>query len=86
MSMTSDQVYQEALLLPDDSKIALAERLVEYIESHINRDLERFHINEAKRRRDEIRSGRVQSIYGEEVLAHVRQLVIIDKVEKLNCF
>lgn len=74
MSMTSNQVYQEALLLPDESKMALAERLVEYLETHIDRDLEIMHINEAKRRRDEIRSGQVQPIDGEEALTHVRRL------------
>jgi hypothetical protein len=75
MSLTSDQVYREALLLPDESKIALAERLVEYVETHIDRNLELMHIDIAKRRRDEIRSGHVQPIDGEEALAHVRRIV-----------
>ncbi|MCU0288668.1 MAG: addiction module protein [Acidobacteria bacterium] len=75
MSLTSDQVYREALLLPDESKIALAERLVEYVETHIDRNLELMHIDIAKRRRDEIRSGQVQPIDGEEALAHVRRKV-----------
>ncbi|HLP48930.1 MAG TPA: addiction module protein [Candidatus Deferrimicrobium sp.] len=75
MSLTSDQVFREALLLPDESKIALAERLVEYVETHIDRNLELMHIDIAKRRRDEIRSGQVQPIDGEEALAHVRRMV-----------
>ena len=47
MSMTAEQIYQEALQLPDESKVSLAERLVEYIESHIDSDLERIHLDTA---------------------------------------
>jgi hypothetical protein len=75
MSMTAEQIYQEALQLPDESKVSLAERLVEYIESHIDGDLERIHLDTAKRRRDEIRSGHVHPVDGEEALARVRRLV-----------
>jgi hypothetical protein len=77
MSLTIDQIYNEALLLPDDSKASLAERLVEYLGTHIDGDLERIHLDTAKRRRDEVRSGRVQPIDGEEALARVRRLVKI---------
>lgn len=75
MSLTIDQIYNEALLLPDESKAYLAERLVEYLETNIDRDLEHLHIETAKRRRDEIRSGRVQPIEGKEALTHVRRIV-----------
>ncbi len=57
MQLTVDEVYNEAMQLPDDSKASLAERLVEYLETHTDRDLERLHLDTAKRRRDEIRSG-----------------------------
>ena len=77
MSLTIDQIYSEALLLPDESKASLAERLVEYLGTHIDGDLERIHLDTAKRRRDEVRSGRVQPIDGEEALARVRRLVKI---------
>lgn len=75
MSLTIDQIYNEALLLPDESKASLAERLVEYLEIHIDRDLERIHLDTAKRRRDEVRAGQVQPIDGEEALARVRRIV-----------
>ncbi len=77
MSLTIDQIYHEALLLPDESKASLAERLVEYLETHIDRDLERIHLDTAKRRRDEVRSSQVQPIDGEEALARVRRIVKI---------
>jgi hypothetical protein len=74
MSMTAEQIYQEVLQLPDESKASLAERLVEYLESHIDNDLERIHLDTAKKRRDEIRSGQVQPVDGEEALARVRRI------------
>lgn len=77
MSVTVDQIYEEALQLPDESKASLAERLVEYLETNIDHDLERLHLDTAKRRRDEVRSGQIQPIEGEEALAHVRRIVKI---------
>jgi hypothetical protein len=75
MSMTAEQIYEEAIQLPDESKASLAERLVDYLESHIDSDLERIHLDTAKRRRDEVRSGLVQPVDGEEALARVRRIV-----------
>lgn len=75
MSVTVDRIYEEALLLPDESKAVLAEKLVDYIETHVDSDLERLHLDTVKRRRDEILSGRVQGIDGEDALARVRRIV-----------
>jgi hypothetical protein len=41
MSLTIEQIYSEALLLPDESKASLAEKIIEYLETHIDPDLER---------------------------------------------
>ncbi|MCK4766414.1 MAG: addiction module protein [Candidatus Aminicenantes bacterium] len=75
MSLTVDQIYNEAIQLPDESKVFLTERLVEYLETNIDPNLELLHIETAKRRRDDIRSGRVQPVEGKEALAHVRRVV-----------
>jgi cation transport regulator ChaB len=75
MSMTAEQIYRESLQLPDESKAFLADRLVEYLESHIDNDLERIHLDTAKRRRDEVRSGQAHTVDGDEALARVRRLV-----------
>jgi hypothetical protein len=75
MSMSAEQIYKEALQLPDESKVFLAERLIEYLEAHIDGDVERIHPDTAKRRRDEIRLGQVRPIDGEEALAQVRRIV-----------
>ena len=47
MSLTIDQIYNEALLLPDESKATLAERIVEYLETHTDGNLERLCLDTA---------------------------------------
>jgi hypothetical protein len=72
MSANLDQVYEEALKLPDESKAALAERIVEYLEMSVPTDLERVHLDTIRRRRDEMKKGIVEPVDGPEalVLAH----------------
>ncbi|HDH06070.1 MAG TPA: acyl-protein synthetase, partial [Nitrospirae bacterium] len=50
----------------------LAERLVESLE---NDTIQKLWIVEAKKRRDEVRSGRVKPISGDEALEQVRKLI-----------
>ncbi|MFH1112638.1 MAG: addiction module protein [Pseudomonadota bacterium] len=58
MSPNLDKIYEEALGLPDESKAVLAERIVEYLETHVAPHLERVHLDTVKRRRDEMREGK----------------------------
>ena len=75
MSMTLDQITEEAMKLSADSKALLADELVESLDSEEPDEIERLWSAEAIRRRDEIRSGRVQPVSGEQVLEEVRRLV-----------
>ena len=75
MSLTLDQITEEAMKLPADSKALLADKLVESLESEDLDEIQRLWSAEAIRRRDEIRSGQVRPIPGEEVLEEVRRLV-----------
>jgi putative addiction module component (TIGR02574 family) len=75
MSMTLDQITEEAMKLPADSKALLADKLVESLESEELDEIQRRWSAEAIRRRDEIRSGQVQAVPGEQVLQEVRRLV-----------
>lgn len=68
-----EQLTQEILSLPSASRALLAEKLVESLESDTDPMIQTAWINEAKRRRDEIRDGTVQTISGEEALAQVRR-------------
>lgn len=75
MPLTVDDVYSQALALPDDSKESLAERLVAYLETHIEPEVARAHLDEAKRRRDEVRAGHVVPLDGKSVMAKAREIV-----------
>ncbi|EDX72587.1 hypothetical protein MC7420_2495 [Coleofasciculus chthonoplastes PCC 7420] len=66
---------KEALSLPSALRAWLAEKLVESLEYDIDETLQTLWVTEAKKRRDEIRSGLVQPIPGEEALAQVRRLL-----------
>ncbi|PHJ58362.1 acyl-protein synthetase [Nostoc linckia z18] len=70
-----EQLTQELLSLPSASRALLAEKLVESLEFDIDPKIQTAWTNEAKRRRDEIRSSSVQGIPGDEALAQVRQLL-----------
>ena len=61
--------------LSADSKAVLADKLVESLDLEEPDEIQRLWSVEAIRRRDEIRSGRVRPVPGEEVLEEVRRLV-----------
>ena len=73
MPMTLDQLAQEALALPSESRALLADKLVESLDTAELGDIDRLWATEAKRRRDEVRQGWVQTIPGDEALARVRR-------------
>ncbi len=75
MSLTLDQLAAEAMQLPSASRALLAERIVESLDLADTDEIQRIWAAEAIRRRDEVRSGRVQPIPGEQVLAEVRRIV-----------
>jgi len=75
MPLTLEQITDAALQLPADSRISLAEKLVESLAADEPDEIERLWSAEAVRRRDEVRSGRVKANSGEEVLEEVRRLV-----------
>ena len=73
--MTLNQLTVEALALPKEDRALLVERLVESLDPTDDADLRAVWGAEARRRLDDVRADRVQSIPGEEVLARVRQAV-----------
>lgn len=75
MPLTLEQLTAEAMQLPVESRVLLADRLVESLDSAELDNIQRLWTAEAIRRRDEVRSGRVKSIPGEQVLDEVRRLV-----------
>ncbi|MGH9874843.1 MAG: addiction module protein [Pyrinomonadaceae bacterium] len=75
MPLTLDELTKEALQLPADSKILLADKLIESVASEEPSEIQGLWTKEAIRRRDEIRSGQAQAVPGEQVLDEVRRLV-----------
>ena len=75
MSLTLDEITEEAMKLSADSKALLADKLVESLDLEEPDEIQRIWSAEAIRRRDEIRSGRVSPVPGEEVLEEVRRLI-----------
>jgi hypothetical protein len=71
--MTLDQLAQEALALPSESRALLADKPVESLDTAELGVIDRLWATEAKRRRDEVRQGRVKTIPGDEALARVRR-------------
>ena len=73
MSMSVEQIAEEALALPSEARALLADRLVESLDPSEDELLRQLWADEASRRRDDVRSGRVQTIPGDEALARVRR-------------
>jgi putative addiction module component (TIGR02574 family) len=75
MSMRIEQIAEEALALPSEARALLADRLVESLDPAEEGYVHQLWVAEARRRRDDVRSGRVRTIPGDEALARVRRAV-----------
>ncbi|HEU4797100.1 MAG TPA: addiction module protein [Pyrinomonadaceae bacterium] len=72
MSKSFEQLAEQAMSLPSESRARLADLLVESLEGDDLGQTEQLWITEAKRRRDDVRTGRVATISGAEALREVR--------------
>lgn len=72
MATTLEQLAEQAMALPSESRAQLADLLVESLEGDELGRIEQLWLTEAKRRRDEVRSGMVKTVPGEEALRRVR--------------
>lgn len=75
MATTVEQLVEQAMMLPSESRARLADLLVESLEGDDLGRIEQLWITEAKRRRDEVRSGNVETVPGEVALRQVRDSV-----------
>lgn len=69
--MTVEQLTEEALALPSEARALLADRLVESLDPVEDERFQRIWADEALRRRDEVRTGAVKTIPGDEAMARV---------------
>ncbi len=72
MSTTVEQLAEQAMTLPVESRARLADLLVESLHRDELSRIEQLWVAEAKRRRDDVRSGKVETIPGPEALRKVR--------------
>ena len=72
MTMTIDEIANQALALPGKARALLAEKIVESLDQE---SIQEIWLTEAKKRRDDIQSGRIKSIPGVEVMQNVRDLI-----------
>ena len=79
MAASLEQILEEALALPDDSKLTLAERLVESVSAHIPEGIEARQMAAVRRRIEDVQAGRVALIPGDVALAEVREA--LDRAE-----
>lgn len=72
MATTWEQLAEQAMNLPSESRARLADRLVESLDIEELGPIDQLWPTEAKRRRDEVRTGGVQPVKGEDALRKVR--------------
>jgi len=79
MAASLEQILEEALGLPDESKLTLAERLIESVSAHTPEAIEARQMAEVHRRIEDVQAGRVALIPGDKALAEVREA--LDRAE-----
>jgi hypothetical protein len=67
-----DELATKAMSLSSEARALLAEKLVESLDQE---SVRKIWLAEAKKRRDEVRSGRVKAIPGVEAMESVRELI-----------
>ncbi len=76
MILTVEQIAEEALALPSEARALIADRLVESLDPAEDGYIQQLWLTEARRRRDDVRAGRVQTVPGDEALERVRRAFI----------
>jgi hypothetical protein len=72
MVTTIEQLAEQAMALSSESRAQLADLLVESLDTQVLGPIDQLWVSEAKRRRDEVRSGQVKAIPGQTALQKVR--------------
>lgn len=71
MNVNLETLFAEALALPDEARLQLVERLIPTIQSEPS--LEAGQIAEVQRRMDDVSSGRVETLPGEQVFREIEE-------------
>lgn len=68
------EIQHSALRLDEDHRAELARMLIDSLDQQIDDDIEQAWLAETKRRKDEIKSGKVTPVPGDEVHKASRKL------------
>jgi putative addiction module component (TIGR02574 family) len=74
MSLSVEQLTEQAMKLPAEERAQLADRLVASLDAAELSGIDKLWAGEARRRLNEILQGRVDTVPGEEILARARRL------------
>lgn len=75
MATTVEELVEQAMTLPSESRARIADLLVESLDAEELSRIDRLWAAEATRRRDEVRTGQVETVPGEEALSKVSESV-----------
>lgn len=75
MTTNIEQIAEQAMKLPGESRAQLADLLVESLDAEALGRIDQLWLTEAKRRRDDVRAGRVKTIPGDEARRRVRSAI-----------
>ena len=73
MTTATAKLADQLLSLPCEDRIYLVDKLLESLNAPSREEIDRVWAEEAERRIDELDSGKVQAISGEQVFAEIRQ-------------
>jgi putative addiction module component (TIGR02574 family) len=71
MATLNEKLLREALSLPLDLRTELVDKLLQSLNAPLKADVEQAWAEEAERRLDEISSGKVQAIPGDDVFKKI---------------
>lgn len=70
-----EQLTEEVLALPDESRVLLLEQLMNSLEYEPDASIQASWLSVVDRRREEVRSGSIKMISSENVFAEARRLL-----------
>ncbi len=73
--MSVNDLIEEVLQLPPASRASFVEKIVESLAADIDPAVERSHLDEIRRRRQNLTSGQGSVVPGDEVLQRARALL-----------
>ncbi len=69
------KIEHSALELDEKHRAELAKRLIKSLDKHVDKDIEQTWIDEVRRRKEEVKSGKVKPVPGDQVHKEARNIL-----------